>query len=164
MRTLLILRHGKSDWGHPERDDHDRPLAGRGKRDAPRVGRLLESLDLVPDLALVSTARRSLKTAKRVLGECSGRITVETIPDLYLASPETMAEVVRAAPDAAQRILVVGHEPGCSGLIELLTGDREQFPTAALAVLRCAVSGWSELAPGRAELDAIYRPRDLPPE
>lgn len=66
IKTLLILRHGKSSWKLPELADHDRPLNKRGKRDAPKIGNLLKEKDLVPDLIISSNAVRAEKTAKIV--------------------------------------------------------------------------------------------------
>jgi phosphohistidine phosphatase len=70
MRTLLILRHGKSSWKHPGLADHDRPLKARGIRDVPRVGELIREKGLTPDLILSSTAVRAKDTATMVGDSC----------------------------------------------------------------------------------------------
>ncbi len=71
MKTLLVQRHAKSSWKDPGLDDHDRPLNKRGKKDGPRMGRLVREEDLIPDLILSSTAVRAKNTAKEV-AEISG--------------------------------------------------------------------------------------------
>ena len=71
MKTLLLLRHAKSSWKHPELADHDRPLNKRGKRTAPRVSALLQDEDLIPDLILCSSAVRAHTTALLVAKACA---------------------------------------------------------------------------------------------
>ena len=66
MKSLLILRHAKSSWKHPELTDHDRPLNKRGKRDAPRMGEILRSEHLIPEAIISSTAARAHATAEAV--------------------------------------------------------------------------------------------------
>ena len=88
MKTLLILRHAKSDWETPDVADHDRPLNGRGKRDAPRMGRLLRDENLVPDLIISSTAKRARKTAKLVAEASGYEGEIRLAETLYLAGPE----------------------------------------------------------------------------
>ena len=66
MKSILILRHAKSSWKHPDVNDHDRPLNKRGKRDAPYMGELLRDKHLVPDFIISSTAKRARSTAKAV--------------------------------------------------------------------------------------------------
>ncbi|MFK0293496.1 SixA phosphatase family protein [Streptomyces sp. NPDC090442] len=65
---LIVLRHAKSAWpeGVP---DHERPLAGRGRRDAPAAGRWLWQQHCAPDVVLCSTSRRTRETWARVAGE-----------------------------------------------------------------------------------------------
>ena len=53
------MRHAKSSWGVPTMPDHDRPLNNRGKKDAPRMGKLLKENNLIPDIIISSTARRA---------------------------------------------------------------------------------------------------------
>ena len=88
MKTLLIMRHGKSSWKHKELKDHERPLSKRGVRDSIKMGELLQQRELVPQLILVSTAVRTTETAK-LLVEASG-FQGETIAldSLYLAEAE----------------------------------------------------------------------------
>ncbi|RMH22993.1 MAG: histidine phosphatase family protein [Gemmatimonadetes bacterium] len=171
MKTLLLLRHAKSSWDEPSLDDFDRPLSARGRRDAPRIGRWIAEHELAPDLALVSPARRTRETWSLVEPELGkGDVRVEFDPALYLASPAEMLTAVRAAPEAAERLLVLAHNPGTQALALLLSSGDEaarramhaKFPTAALAVLDFDVDRWLDAGPGGARLRAFVRPRDLP--
>lgn len=138
--TLILLRHAKS--AYPEGvTDHDRPLNGRGRRDAPVAGRLIAGLVPAIDQALVSTARRAQQTWELARPSLTVARQVD-VPELYLASPDTMLRRIRAV--TANTVVVVSHNPGTEDLAERLTGNTgspayrqmvTKFPTAAFAVL-----------------------------
>lgn len=168
MRTLLLLRHAKSDWSDPALDDHDRPLAPRGLRATARIGSYLRKRGALPPLVLASSAARTLDTARRVAASWEPRI--ETDGGLYLADAERMLARVRAAPDDADPLMVVGHFPGIHDLARQLRRPPEdgaddplagKFPTGGLAVLAFDAGRWAEIEPGTGHLEAFVRPRDL---
>jgi phosphohistidine phosphatase len=162
VKTLLILRHAKSDWGDPGLDDHDRPLNKRGKRDALRVGRLLREEDLVPDLVLTSTATRAARTARRVARAAAFAGKTRPTSALYLAGPRAYLKVLRALPDSYGRVLVVGHNPGLEELVAHLTGEPVAMPTAALARVTLPLERWHDLTDvTRGTLEQVWRPREL---
>jgi phosphohistidine phosphatase len=163
MKTLLIMRHAKSSWDDDRLHDHDRPLSKRGKLNAPRMGRLLRELDLVPDLILASSARRARDTADAVADQSGYAGDVRVEEDLYAAPPEAYLEALAAAEDSFERILVVGHNPGLEELLEALTGEQEALPTAAIARVDLPIQSWRELSEeisGR--LVRVWRPKELP--
>ncbi|HNT25291.1 MAG TPA: histidine phosphatase family protein [Anaerolineales bacterium] len=162
MKTLLLMRHAKSSWNHPETPDHDRPLNKRGKHDAPRMGRLLREQDLVPDHILSSTARRALDTARAVAEACAYEGEIEPQSDLYGSDAECYLDVLRHLPDAAGRVLVVGHNPIMEELVELLTGAIEPMSTGALAQVDVPITGWMELTEAcDSTLVRLWTPRSL---
>lgn len=174
MLRLLLLRHAKSDWGHPGLPDHDRPLNARGRREAARMGRWLREHGLVPAGALVSTARRTTETAGLVLGAALGAAAEESgkelppsaqrLPGLYGASPHRIVQIVRREGGAVSPLLVVGHNPGMQGLAGWFRGRWRRFPTAALLVAAVEADRWAELNPTRAvTVEHFLRPGDLPP-
>jgi phosphohistidine phosphatase len=138
--TLILLRHAKS--AYPEGvSDHDRPLSGRGRRDGPVAGRLIAGLVPQIDRALVSTAIRAQQTWE--LARPALRVGKQVdVPELYLASPDTMLRRIRAV--SGKTVIVVSHNPGTEDLAERLTRNTDsraykhmltKFPTAAFAVL-----------------------------
>jgi len=162
VKTLLVLRHAKSSWGDPALADHDRPLNKRGKKDAPRIGALLRREDLTPELIISSTARRARTTAEIVVEHsgCEGQLRLER--DLYAAGPEAYLQVLAELPDEYQRVMLVGHNPGLEELLEMLTGDYERLPTAALAQVRLPIKRWRDLAEeASGELVNLWRPKEL---
>lgn len=163
MKTLLVQRHAKSSWKHPEVSDHDRPLNKRGRRDAPRMGRFVAAQGLRPDVIVASTARRARRTAEDVARHAGCEGAVQLDRRLYLASPDEIIDVVRGVAGGARRVMVVGHNPGLEDLVARLAGRRETLPTAALAALRLSIRSWTELTASTAgDLAGPWRPRELP--
>ncbi len=163
MKTLLVLRHAKSSWKHRDTSDHDRPLNKRGKRDAPRMGRVVAAQGLCPDVIVSSTAKRARWTADEVAQHAGYEGAVQLERRLYLASPDEIVDVVRAVAGAARCVLVVGHNPGLEDLVARLAGRPETLPTAALAEIRLSIRAWKDLDTTSAgTLAGVWRPRELP--
>ena len=162
MRTLLLLRHAKSSWKHPELPDHDRPLNDRGKRDAPRMATLLAELRLRPDLIVSSTAKRARRTAEAVAERCAHEGLVRLDRRLYLADPGAIVDVVHEVGGRSPRILLVGHNPGLEALVVRLTGYVEPLPTAGLAHVDLPIRGWKSLRlTTRGRLVNLWRPKEI---
>ncbi|MFF8972635.1 SixA phosphatase family protein [Streptomyces sp. NPDC014995] len=166
-RRLVVLRHAKSAW--PEGvDDHERPLASRGRRDAPAAGRALAEARCLPDLALCSTAVRARQTWELASAQWDGPPPVRYEPRLYAADVSELLEVVGETPVEVGTLLLVGHNPGLRELVLGLAGDglddaleraRGKFPTSAIAVLAWDGPIWRDLAPGTALLTEMTVPR-----
>lgn len=163
-----MLRHAKSAWpeGVP---DHERPLAGRGRRDALAAGRLLHETGHVPDLVVCSTARRTRETWDLVAAQLSASPEVVFEQRVYGASVPALIGVLRDVPERQRTVLLIGHHPGVQELVLSLAGDgdaeafrraRVKFPTSAVAVLELP-GPWARLAPGAAELTDFAVPRGV---
>lgn len=163
MPTLLLLRHGKSDWDR-ELPDHQRPLSKRGRKAAKQMGRHLAQSGPRPMLVLCSDARRTRETWELLAEAAWGndRPPCEFLPELYLASAEGLMRRIRQVEREADPLLIIAHEPGCSGLVQLLTGARLRYPTAALARIDCPRDDWRELAADEGELRLLLPPKQLP--
>jgi phosphohistidine phosphatase len=162
MKTLLLLRHAKSSWKDSDQEDHDRPLNKRGKRDAPRMGKLLSDQNLVPDLIVSSSAKRTRRTAELVAEAAEYRGETRLIGDLYEASADRLFDTIRNLPEAADRVLIIGHNPGLEELLEAVTKTYRPLTTGALAWLEFSVESWREINRGTvAELRQHWQPREL---
>jgi phosphohistidine phosphatase len=162
MKTLLLLRHAKSSWKDSDVDDHDRPLNKRGKKDAPRMGRLLREEDVLPDLIMASSARRCRKTAEHVIQHSGYRGETRITGELYEADASKLRAILAALPEGVQRVLLLGHNPGMEELLESFAGVYTPLTTAALAQLELPIDSWSELtSQTRAELARLWQPREL---
>ena len=163
MKSLLILRHAKSSWKHPELSDHNRPLNKRGKNDAPRIGKLLKKEKLIPDIIISSTAIRAHVTAEAVAKACGYEAEVTLNRSLYAAGPEAYFKVLRSLSDDYPRVLVVGHNPGIEELLEILTGEIHLMPTCSMAHLNLQISNWLDIdyQTTKGQLLDIWVPQDL---
>ena len=162
MKQLLLLRHAKSSWQDPALDDHQRPLNKRGQRDAPRMGNLIVSQQLVPDLIVSSSALRARQTAAAVALCCGDPDLVQETDQLYLAPPSDYLSLLADLDDAHQRVLLVGHNPGISQLVEQLCGQASGMPTAALAALTVDIDCWTLLdSTDSIQLSGYWIPREL---
>jgi phosphohistidine phosphatase len=154
--TLILLRHGKSDWSGGEEDRH-RPLAKRGRRQVPETGRWLDENAGPIDLAVVSPAERARSTWELASAELAVPPPTQVDERVYAASGAGLLDVVRELPDDLGTVVLVGHNPGLEDLASTLAGRWVHLPTSALAVL--AISGsWSATADSTAELTASGRP------
>jgi phosphohistidine phosphatase len=154
--TLILLRHAKSDWSGHEAD-HDRPLAKRGRRQAPEAGRWLAThVDRI-ELAVVSTAKRSRTTWDLVSAELGERPETRHEDGVYAADVGELLDMVRSLDEDLGTIVLVGHNPGLEELAETLTGGRVPMPTSALAVIRLD-GPWASAGRGRGVLRAAGRP------
>jgi phosphohistidine phosphatase len=162
MKTLLVLRHAKSSWNDPALDDHERPLSKRGRRDGPRMGELVRQHGLVPDMVISSDAARARLTAEAVAqaAHYAGEIVLDQ--HLYMANPADIVSVLRTVPGNVETVMVVGHNPGLEELVEQLTGERQDLPTAALAQIVLPIDQWRDLKQStRGTLLGHWRPKEL---
>lgn len=171
MKTLHLLRHAKASRDDPSGSDHDRPLADRGRADAPRIAGRMACAGVRPDLVVVSSARRAKETWDLAAPFVAAR-RVEVVPGLYLCGINDLLAHVRALPEEAGEVLVVGHNPDLEDLALHLAGDAadpgdlariaDKFPTCAWADLRLRVDRWAQVGRGCATLARLTCPRDLP--
>jgi phosphohistidine phosphatase len=163
VKQLLLLRHAKSSWDDPDLDDHERPLNKRGRREAPRIGRLLRHEDLVPDCIVTSTALRARTTAQSVAEACGYAGEVILARNLYAAEPAEYLRVAAGLDEDPDTLLLVGHNPGIEELLGILIGKARSMPTAALARVGVPIGSWKELDPGtRGKLLGFWRAKELP--
>ncbi|MFD9130462.1 SixA phosphatase family protein [Kitasatospora sp. NPDC059571] len=167
-RRIIVLRHAKADWPN-QVADHDRPLADRGRHQAPEAGRWLADSGINPDYVLCSTALRTRETWKLAAHELPKRPRRTVYEDrVYEASPGEIIAVLQETPDEFADLILVGHNPGVLGLTQVLAGDEgdrdalnrlrlTSFPTAAIAVLSFA-GPWKTVEPGVAKLDSYHTP------
>lgn len=171
MLTLMLLRHAKSSWADDGLHDFDRPLAKRGIAAAPRVGRYLATHYRLPDLIVSSTSLRTRETLALLLAALPEPVPQVIYEDgLYLAGADDLLERIAAFGKGAERIMLVGHNPGMHELAILLAGKgdaaaraalAEKFPTAGLAVITFSATSWSEVRPGNGTLVDFVTPRSL---
>lgn len=163
----MLLRHAKSDY--PGVADHDRPLAKRGRRDAPAVGRWLGAAGYLPDTVVCSTALRARQTWELAADGLAAVVPgaapeVRYEPRIYEATVLGLLMLVREFDPAWRTVLLVGHNPGMAELTAGLTDPPPDppaaFPTAAVAVLGL-YGDWADAGPAEARLLAYTVPAEL---
>jgi phosphohistidine phosphatase len=162
MKELLLMRHAKSSWDNAHLSDYQRPLNGRGTQDAPRMGRLLRQMDLLPDLIISSSAVRAATTAELMAEAVGYEGDIRTTDNLYLAEPETYLALWGKIDGRHKRVMTVGHNPGMEELVEMLSGRWERMPTGAIAHFQLSIENWNEIHPSvAAKLLNIWWPKEI---
>lgn len=166
MKRLYLLRHAKSSWDSPATRDFDRPLAPRGERDAPKIGKLLRSTGAALDRVVSSPALRARQTAELALHAAKFKGELVLDESIYGASALDLLDFVSRLVDGAESVLLIGHNPGFEELAGILCGSRMapsnlRFPTAALACFDVAATRWSEVGAGAATLQWLVVPKIL---
>ncbi|MEM1274208.1 MAG: histidine phosphatase family protein [Pseudomonadota bacterium] len=147
-RTLIAIRHAKSDWSRRV-DDHARPLNGRGQRDAPRIGEWLADHGFVPDDAAVSSALRTRQTWAAISDRLPSTPSEYVEDELYNASANHILDVARAARVGIRAI--VGHNPGIGIFMQQIVAERpskhrfDDIPTGSTLVVRFQEQDWHQI-------------------
>jgi phosphohistidine phosphatase len=171
MKTLLLLRHAKSDWDHPELDDHDRPLNSRGLRNAPRMGKFIRDAGLTPQACLTSTAVRARHTAWLAISSMKSDVPISEIPGLYdFGDGEAIERAIALHGSDASPLLVVAHNP-CIQAFAMNTCDggddaalaamSSKYPTCTLSEIEYDMASWSVLPRKKGFLKAFTTPKSL---
>jgi len=162
VKQLILLRHSKSSRDE-DVADVDRPLAPRGQRDAPRMGKRLKARHAQPELILASHAARAQRTAELVASALGvGLKQRRTDKRLYLASPDAILSVVAAQDDACACLLLIGHNPGLTELVNRLLPDLalDNLPTSGVVAIDFATTRWKDAAAARAKLAYYDYPKN----
>lgn len=157
MKSILLLRHAKSDWSNPSLSDFDRPLNKRGQKDAPRMGLVLDNFQAMPDLVISSPSIRTRQTVELAVLESGYNGEIRWIDTIYGGSFYDIMAALHDIPESITRPLIVGHNPGVEETVSLLLSSQEQnpttharvrIPTAGLVYLDAHIDTWRDLKPG----------------
>ena len=169
MHQLILLRHAEAAPAPAGMADHDRPLTESGRRAAIGIGQAMRRAGLAPDVVLLSPALRAQQTLDAA-GLWDERPNIDTLPALYMASPNQLRDLLRGLPETVRSALVIGHNPGLHELARALAGPASErpelnrltggYPTATLAEF-LVTTAWRKLGPGAAALQRLLQPGDL---
>ncbi len=155
---LLLMRHAKAAYPG-DCSDHQRPLAGRGRREAPMMGEWLAESGWVPDLVVCSDAARTIETAELVIEGLGATPPLKPVAELYEAGVGEVLDVVARTKPKIRTLLVVGHEPTMSAATATISGKFAHFPTATIAQIELE-EGWQTIEPGAGRLIGVRTPKD----
>ena len=161
MKSIIIFRHGKSDWNATYDRDHDRPLSKRGFKAAIKMGKYLAKINQIPNQVISSSSTRTKNTAKLAIkhGNWDSKYSIES--KIYGGSSETLLELVHLLDNEINSICLVGHEPTCSSFISLCTFHSQRFTTASMAKINFKSNTWNKIEFGDGTLDWIKSPKEL---
>ena len=161
MLSIIIFRHGKSDWDAIYDMDHNRPLSKRGYKAAKIMGGYLNKIDQIPDKVISSSATRAKNTAELAIrhGKWSSKLSIES--NIYGGSSETLLDIIHQLDKKIKYVCLVGHEPTCSSFISLCTFHSQRFTTASMAKINFKVDKWNEIEFGKGSLEWIKSPKEI---
>jgi phosphohistidine phosphatase len=175
MKTMILMRHAKSDRSDLDCEDHDRPLSKRGEADSVRMGEWLREAGFSPKVILCSTATRAKATLDLMRPALPAGVKIRLRRPLYMAVPREILAEAAKVPEDTDPLLILGHNPGLSHLASWLVGQqagrpdarkalaslRKKFPTGAIAVIELPIESWSELDGERGILRNFVTPRQV---
>ncbi|MCG8373121.1 MAG: histidine phosphatase family protein [Balneolales bacterium] len=166
MKFILLLRHAKSSWSDPDLDDFDRPLAGRGLEDAPRMGKFIKKIGYRPQYIVSSTAERAKQTTQLCVEAMRADIgIVKWDNNLYFETVQKYFDAIHGAPENAEIIMLVGHNPLIESVATYLGGGKEKtafrVPTAGLVCMESYAVRWQDINPGTCQVKWMMIPKVL---
>lgn len=149
MKTLCLIRHAKSSWDYPDLDDFDRPLNKRGRKDAPKMGKILKEKTGAPDLILSSPALRALKTAVIIGKETGYADDIRVNPAIYHSGASGLWKIIRSVPAGIEKLYLFGHNPEFTELANQLTSQViDNLPTCGIFCVQWNVDSWAGVRKG----------------
>jgi phosphohistidine phosphatase len=148
VKKLYLVRHSKSSWKNPGLSDFERPLNKRGKRDAPFMGKLLAKRGVRPEIIFSSPAKRALKSAKIIAEEIGYPLEeIVTQAKIYDASVADLLEVVHDFDSIYREVMLFGHNPGITGLVNYLSDfDLDNIPTSGVVCIEFNDTAWHRIS------------------
>ncbi len=164
MKRLILIRHAKSSWDEPEQADYDRPLAKRGKNDAPQMGKRLKILGTKTDLIISSPAKRAIDTIRIVAEEIGyPKKRIKENREFYEAGMNDLLDVLHRVDNVHNDVMLCGHNPGLTDLSNFLADCRiDNIPTCGIVCMDFAVDSWSDLTRGSGRLVFFDYPKKPP--
>lgn len=160
MKHLLLLRHAKSSWDDQGLEDFERPLNKRGIKAAKLVGQFLRREEIKIDLVISSPAKRARETIELVLPAAKLEVELRFEDRIYEATPRTLLAVIAEVKPSVNTLMLVGHNPGFEGLLEILTTQARHLPTASVAFIDLDSDEWKKARAG-GKLVRLVRPKEL---
>ena len=162
MKTLLLMRHGKSSWKDDNLEDHQRPLKKRGRKDTASIAKEIRKQDLVPDLILSSTATRARETVEILIKELAYNKPVIFLDQLYMGEPRDVIKALKKSTHDEAIVMIVAHNPGLEAYLQIVDGEIESLPTAGLGYLMLALDDWKDITlETMGDLIGFWKPKEL---
>jgi len=161
MKSVFLIRHAKSSWSNPAQDDFERPLNERGLGDLELASARLTAHGFNPDRVFTSPAVRARSTAIGLMQGCDiPRDRLEEAPRLYLAGLTDWLTTLQNVENDFSMVAAVGHNPGITSLVEMLTGQSiGNLPTCGIALIEFDIPHWKDLGASPGNLAWLDYPK-----
>jgi len=164
MKSLYLLRHGKSSWAEHGLSDKQRPLAKRGLHDAPMMGERFHSRGETLDRVISSPAVRAHTTAELFCEACGFPVPdIETEPDLYFLGSGSIEDVILRQDDQLRALMLVFHNPDITFFANSFDDEVhiDNVPTSGLVKLTCDIAQWRDWSRANSAFDYFDYPKNL---
>lgn len=154
MKNIILIRHAKSSWTNMTLSDHDRPLNGRGEKNAPEMGKRLKKNNINPDQIISSSAKRAWSTAKKIAKEIGyPKDSLVKTKELFHANTLGIINFIRNLEDTNTTVMIFGHNPGFTACVNALSNSGiANIPTCGVASIELDIEKWSQTAEGTGKL------------
>lgn len=165
MKTLLLMRHGKSSWKDESLEDYERPLKKRGKKDSKKIAKVIAESNLIPDIILSSSATRARETVNIVVDVLEFEKRIVFSDELYMGEPRDVVNSLKNLTDDYESAMIVGHNPGLEAYVQIVDGEIEALPTAGLGYLVLVLDSWKDISlETMGDLVGFWTPKSLSEE
>lgn len=166
MKKILLMRHAKSSWEDQGLPDFERPLAGRGKSDAPMMGNFLKNIGYTPEAVYSSPAKRAKQTILKIADVTSiEESQIIWDENLYYGDSSDYLKAIQLAPSKTESVMLVGHNPLIENTAGWLCGAADRLairmPTAAVVCLESYAASWEEINAGTCQVKWMMIPKVL---
>ena len=161
MKTIYFIRHAKSSWEDPILSDFDRPLNDKGLADAPKMGKKLQELGIIPNVIISSPAIRAQETAEIIKKEIGFFGEIIYNKKLYNATADEIVEVVHKLSHDLECVFIVGHNPGLNEIIHDLVGDFVHLSTCSVFGMNLQSEKWQALETSNKEKALFLEKKSL---
>lgn len=147
-RTLIVMRHAKTEEQQIDQKDFERNLLERGRKDALAMASILKEKGFSPEIIIASSANRTIQTAEIVANEFNYDLAkINSNPDLYLCSSRTLATAVESLNDEIESCCIIAHNPGVSEFAFDINraAINGALPTAGFVVFSFLAKSWEDL-------------------
>jgi len=169
MYELYVMRHAKSSWSDLNLSDFERPLNGRGKKNAKLMCEFFVKKKFIFDYVMVSSSKRTEKTLKLILKKLSKPKKIFSSKKLYLTNEQKIIDMIKKVSNKYKSILLINHEPTVRNLVrELIKNNNSnkykllnyKFSTCAYAKINFDINNWKEIT-NKGILKEFVRPKDI---
>jgi phosphohistidine phosphatase len=162
MKTLLLMRHGKSSWKDESLEDFERPLKKRGRKDSKKIASVIASNNLIPDIIISSSATRARETVDVVVDALDFKNRIVFSDALYMGEPRDILAALENLNDDYNSVMIVGHNPGLEAYLQIIDGEIEALPTAGFGQLVLVLDRWQDLSfDTMGDLVGFWTPKSL---